>query len=99
MILLRSLLAIIIYCYSWFIIFNMCHDDELSWIKLAFSISGFIVTYYLWPSKNKSKEEFDWYDVLDFIIDLPIEILTFPFKLIYRLFRGADISNIDIDFD
>lgn len=96
-IIIRGLSAAIIYGLAWCIIFDMCNKDVFSWLRLSFSIVGFVITYYLWPIRNKSGEKITWSDFITIIIELPYEVLIYPFKLLYRLFKNID--DFDFDFD
>jgi len=73
--------------------------SKFSWFILFTSMIGFVGTYYLWQSDYKNKEGFDWYNVIDLVLELPFEIISYPFKLIYRFIKNVDLSEADADID
>lgn len=61
-------------------------------------IGCFLVAYFVWPSKRKGQRRDDnsWLDILEFIIELPTDLLFKLLRAIGRLFKGND-NGFDID--
>lgn len=63
------------------------------------SVICFIVAYAIWPSKKRGQREGEhaFFDILEFIVMLPTEIVLWFFRLIARLlFSKNDGLDIDI---
>jgi len=94
--LLRALLAIACFCFG--IYFSV--DFFLSnydWTLLFFAVLAFLFSYFIWPSRRRGKreEEHAWLDFIEIIIELPVEIGLWIFRLFTRMFKDGDAG---IDF-
>lgn len=59
----------------------------------------FLAAYAIWPSKKRGKREGDHWllDIIEFFIELPVDIFFVLLRFIGRLFRSKG-SGIDLDF-
>ena len=72
-----------------------------NWFELFFCITCLGLAYFIWPSKKRGQRESDnlFLDILEIIIELPVDIFTWLLRLLSRIFRNKDGSvDIDIDF-
>ncbi len=68
------------------------------WGDLIAAIGCFVAAYFIWPSKRHGYREQDnrFLDMLEIIIELPIDILVWIVRFVIRIFRSND-GGIDID--
>ncbi len=71
--------------------------DRFQWITLIFAVLSFIIAYVIWPSKKKGqREESNWFlDIMELMIQLPVDICFWTFRMIGHLFRKGDGPDID----
>lgn len=88
---LRTVTAIFIFCVSSYLIYDLfaCGFDML--VLLA-SISSFLIVHYIWPRDRD--ENGTWYELLEFIFDLPFRTIAYSLRII-----GKTIGKGDADFD
>jgi len=98
MIVLREIFSIIVFVVG-FIFFGELFINEFSWQSLLVSLFCFGFAYLLWPSRKKGQRQDDhWYlDLIEFVIEVPIELLKWLFRLLGRIFSGKG-DGIDLDF-
>ena len=65
---------------------------------LITALSCYVIAYILWPSKKRGyREETNAFlNILEFIIEFPIEIFMWLCRLFGRIFRNKD-GGVDID--
>lgn len=70
----------------------------LEWQTLLLTIICFLSAHFIWPSKRKNQRKDDsrFLDWIEVFIELPIEIFTWLFRLLGRLFGGKG-DGVDID--
>ncbi len=95
---LREFIAAIIFIVGAVIIFSIL--ERFSWDMLFAGITCFVIAYFIWPSKRRGNREGDSYllDILELIIEFPVELFSWLFRLLARLFRSKD-GGLDIDID
>jgi membrane protein implicated in regulation of membrane protease activity len=91
--LLRAFLSIACFCLGIY----FCIDFFLSnydWTPLVFAVMAFLLAYFIWPSRRRGKreEEHAWLDFIEIVIELPVEIGLWMFRLFTRLFKDGDAS-------
>lgn len=98
MIVLREVLAAIIFVVGVVFLFDI-FSVGFSWEALLLSLFCFFIAYVIWPSKKKGQRQDDYgfLDVLEFVIEIPFEILKWFFRLLGRIFSGKG-DGVDIDF-
>ena len=67
------------------------------WIVLILAMGCFLLASYIWPSKKKGQrdDENGFLDILEIFIELPIELISWLFRLLRSLFHKADV-DLDI---
>ena len=72
----------------------------LQWWFLAGGLACFVTAYIVWPSKKRgTRETGHWLlDIVEVIIELPVETFLWLFRFLGRFFRSKD-SGLDIDLD
>jgi len=67
-------------------------------INVIIALVCFAIAYFIWPSKKQGQRHEDsWFlDVMEMLIELPVEIIFWIFRMLGHLFRRGD--GIDIDF-
>ena len=68
------------------------------WVFLLGSVGCLLLAYFIWPSKKRGQHRQDHWilDLLEFFIELPVEILLWSFRLLARIFKSKD-GGFDID--
>ena len=85
---LRIILATVLFCLSAY----LCCDlfaNGFDWIVLAVATAGFFLTHIIWP---KDARDEGWFDILEFIVDLPYRSIALFVRSLGRLFRDGDIG-------
>jgi len=60
------------------------------WLLLIASILGYVLAHYIWPPKFD--DESHWYDLLEYVVDLPFRILVSSIRGIGSIFKNSDSS-------
>jgi hypothetical protein len=73
--------------------------SEFDWILLCGSLGCFTEAYFIWPSKKRGqRDEGHWLlDTLELVIELPVEMVLWLFRLLVRIFKSKD-GDFDADF-
>ena len=88
---IRAILAgcfFLVGCYLVYDLFTTGFD----WTVLVGCIAGFVIAHYMWPKQHASESA--WYDVAEFVIDLPFRSIAAALRSVSKSFRGDDM---DID--
>lgn len=95
---LRELIATLIFIAGTILIFSVF--GEFHWVTFGGGFTCFIVAYFIWPSKKRGQREREnfFLDILEFVIELPIELLMWVFRFFGRMFRSKD-GGFDVDID
>lgn len=88
---LRELIALLLFICST-VLLIVLFNNTFDWIQLVIIFSGFLLAYFIWPSKRKNqrKRENALLDILEIIVELPIELLFWPFRVLWRVIRRSD---------
>lgn len=94
---LREVVAIVVFTIAIVLLSNLAlkgFDGSL----MAATIVCFIVAYIIWPSKRKGarRDDSNVLDIIEFFIELPVDLFLWLFRLTTRIFRSND-SRLDID--
>lgn len=94
---LRELLAVIVYiagaiCFTLF-------AENFEWYLVLVAVVCFVSAYIIWPSRRRGdrQKENIFLEVLEFVVELPVDIFLWLLRFFGRLFRNKD-GGIDIDF-
>ena len=87
----RVFLATSIFIMSSYFIFDLIFYG-FDWLLLFASIFGYVIAHYIWPPKHDGESH--WYDLLEYVVDLPFRILGSSLRAI-----GSAIKNSDSTFD
>ena len=91
---LSGVIAVVIFIIGICVLLKLCIDPfELTLLVVA--ISFLLLAYFIWPSKKTNQREDNIYwDVIEIIIELPLEIFIWLFRILVRVFRKADFPDI-----
>ncbi len=97
MIIIRAITATIIFLLGIFFLVKL-FTAPFELINLIIALVCFALAYFIWPSKKQGQRyEDNWFlDVMEILIEFPIEAVFWIFRMIGNLFRKGD--GIDIDF-
>lgn len=90
---IRILLAVILFCISSYLVYDL-FANGFSWSILLCCLSGYVLTHCIWP--KKAAEYGGWYDAFEIIIDLPYRVIALVVRSIGRVVRSSD-GDIGID--
>ncbi len=74
---------------SSYFVFDLIFYD-FDWLLLIASILGYVLAHYIWPPKFD--DESHWYDLLEYVVDLPFRILITSIRGIGSVFKNSDSS-------
>ena len=70
-----------------------------SWASLAIASVSFLLSYWVWPSKRDDPkhryQHSQWFDWLEFLIELPVEIVLWLIRSLFGLLRRS-VDDVDI---
>jgi len=94
---LREVIAVVVFTIAVVLLSNLTlkgFDGSL----MAATIVCFIAAYIIWPSKRKGarRDDSHFLDIIEFVIELPVDLFLWLFRLTTRIFRSND-SRLDID--
>ena len=94
---LRQAIALIIFCTG--ISLTLSLFGHFDWLVLGLGILSFFLAYFIWPSKARGQREqgHPILNILEFFIELPVELLLWMIRIIMQSFRHKD-TGVDIDF-
>ncbi len=87
----RVFLATSIFIMSSYFVFDLIFYG-FDWLLLIVSLFGYVFAHYIWPPKHDN--ESNWYDLLEYVVEL-------PFRILASIIRGLSglIKNSDSSFD
>ncbi len=93
----REFFSVILFAAGVFLLLQIL-TDGFSWVYVSGSAVCFVLAYLIWPSKKRGqRQESNWFlDILEFVIELPIEIIVNSFRLLARLVKSKDGFDIDL---
>lgn len=94
---LREIIAIVVFTLAIVLLSNLALKGFDSSLLVA-TIVCFVAAYTIWPSKRKGARRDDnhFLDIIEFIIELPVDLFLWLFRLATRIFRSND-NRLDID--
>ncbi|WP_250655914.1 hypothetical protein [Alkalimarinus coralli] len=94
---LREVIAVVVFIVAVVSLSNLVLNGFDGRLLIA-TVICFIAAYIIWPSKRKGARQGDnsLLDIIEFIIELPIDLFLWLFRSITRIFRSND-SHLDID--
>ena len=97
---IREILSVVIFVAALCLVVNLV-TAGFSWLILCCSVLCFLSAYFLWPSKKKGARNDDnrFLDLLELIIELPIEAFIWLYRLLRLLGRLLSGKGDGIDFD
>ncbi len=96
MTLLREIVAVLVFVIACSGVMELVVDG-FSWATLGLVCFLFWLAWWIWPSKRKGQRSDDnrFMDILEIVIELPLEMLLWLLRLFGRLFKDAD-TGIDL---
>lgn len=93
---LREIIATLTFVAGTVFIFSLI--GAFHWGTLFAGFACFFAAYLIWPSKRSGQREREnvFLDVLELIVEFPMEMLFWLFRLIGRLFRSKE-GGFDVD--
>ncbi len=97
MILTRAIIATVIFSLGIFFLVKL-FITPFEWMNLIIALVCFAIAYFIWPSKRQGqRQEDNWsLDIMEILIELPIEIIFWMFRMLGHLFRKGDGIDIDL---
>lgn len=98
MLILREIFALMSFVAGVAIITSLSLDT-LSWSDFIIISTCFFLAYFIWPSKKRGhrKQSNLFLDILEIIVEFPVEFLLWIFRMLGRLAQGSS-DGFDIDF-
>lgn len=95
---LRELTATLTFIAA-LVVLTLLFAQDFSWGYCLVMLLCFGLAYALWPSKRRGQRRDDngFLDLLELVIELPIQLLLWLFRLLGGLFRGNKGDDFDID--
>jgi uncharacterized membrane protein len=93
MTLIRAIAAAIIFSVG-IVFFVKLFIAPFAWLNLIIALVCFALAYCIWPSKKKGqREEDNWLlDIMEIMIELPLELFFWTFRAAGHLVRKSDID-------
>ncbi|GAA5315157.1 MAG: hypothetical protein AseanaTS_03610 [Candidatus Pelagadaptatus aseana] len=93
----RELSSCVLFMIALLLLFEI-FTAGFSWVFAGGSVVFFVLAYLVWPSKKKGQRNDDhWYlDVLEVVIELPIELVLRLFRFLARVAKDKD-GGFDLD--
>ena len=93
---LREIVAVCLFLIGVFLVIN-AFIGKFDLLLLLTGLVCLLLAYFIWPSKKNSDREDNIYlDIVEFVIELPFDILLWVFRFLIRIFRRADLPDIDV---
>lgn len=89
----RAIAAICLSCVSAYLVFDI-FTNGFSWALLLAAIVGFWLVHLIWP--RDADRESPWYDLLEFVFDLPYRCMAMFFRGLGRSFRDGGGGGFDV---
>lgn len=95
---MREAIALVFFIFGITLIYLVFDTNQ--WEYVLGAILSFAIAFLIWPSKNRGQREQEnqFLDVLELIIEFPVELIFWLFRILGRIFKGKD-GSIDIDLD
>ncbi|WP_042146355.1 MULTISPECIES: hypothetical protein [unclassified Pseudoalteromonas] len=95
---MREAIALVFFIFGITLIYLIFDTNQ--WEYVLGAILTFATAFLIWPSKKRGQreQESQFLDVLELIIEFPVELIFWLFRILGRIFKGKD-GSIDIDLD
>lgn len=97
MIFIRYLFAIALFITGFFCLLRF-FADGFNWPFLLATLVCIVLAYWIKPSTNtrhqqrRNQNSYDWLDWIDWPIDFLFQVISLPFRLIFRIFDNPSID-------
>lgn len=93
---LREVIATLIFIIAITLVASVV--GAFNWGSLIAGIACFVVAYFVWPSKNRGYRDQGslFLDILEFVIELPVELFIWMFRLLGKVFSKDGGLDIDL---
>ena len=97
MIFIRYLFAIALFITGIFCLINFFIQD-FNWLFLLATVVCFVLAYWVKPTtrhrheSRRHQDQYDWLDWIDWPIDFLFQVISLPFRLIFRIFDNPSID-------
>ncbi len=97
MTLIRAISATIFFFAGIFCVVKI-FTTPFEWMMLIIALACFVLAYFIWPSKRQRQRQDDSWplDAMEILIELPVNIIVWAFRMISHLFRKGDGIDIDL---
>jgi len=86
---LRVLLATSLFAIGVYLVYDLiAHGFDLA--VLVGGVAGFALAHVLWPHDGSG--EASWYDMLEWVVDLPYRAVALALRSLGRLLRFTDVD-------
>ena len=85
----RIIISVILFCISSHLVYDLLANG-FNWLIFVVCISGYLVIHFIWPKKET--EESAWFDILEFVVELPYRAIALFLRSISKIFRDGDIG-------
>lgn len=90
---LRGVIAIVIFIIGICLLLKL-YVDPFELLLLVAALICLLLAYFIWPSKkNSQREDNIYWDVIEIVIELPLEIFIWLFRILIRVFHKADFPD------
>lgn len=74
--------------------------DQFTWGYCLTGLTCFVIAYFIWPSKKRGQrqQKNSFLDIVEIIIELPVEFFMWILRFVSRIFRSKD-GSFDIDIN
>jgi hypothetical protein len=95
---LRELIATLIFIAGTVLI--AVTFNEFTWGEFLGGVICYVIAYFIWPSKKRGQREKEspFLDIVEFVIELPVEFVMWVLRLFSRIFRNKN-GDFDVDID
>lgn len=94
--LLRAFISLIFFVSGVYLLIDGL-IPEIDWFLLLMAVGAFLFAYAFWPSRRRGQREeaHNWLDLIEIVIELPIQMVLWAFRLCARLFKDGD-AGVDL---
>lgn len=83
---IRVVVAVCIFCTSSYLVIDL-FVNSFNLVVLGTAVAGFVLAHYAWPKNNK--EYSAWYDILEYMIDIPYRCIALCLRTIGKVVRDS----------
>lgn len=89
----RLFIAGLLFCFGLYLIWDL-FSNGFDVVVLVASALSFAGAHYIKPKNKTEDDPFTWWDVIDFLIDIPFKTAALLLRAVARPFRG-DVDGFD----